>query len=284
MKRWPKIATVCIGILALLGGAALYTNDSIRMEIYNQLGISDSSPSQPLVTFYEKAPVKMVRPAGLPILMYHKVGDEKDNDAVIQETLFRQQMAYLKEHNYHPISMQELYDYVVNGAEVPENPVVLTFDDGYADTYSVVYPILQEYGFAGTVFVNPGDVGSRLTWEQIREMAAHGITISNHGYWHKEMGDMSAAEQDENIAHGKSALAEALQAEPSQWFCYPYGSMNEQTEAIAKDNGILMALSMKSGWAHAGDNPLDLKRVWIGNAVDLPHFEERLQTEHYSDI
>ena len=47
-----------------------------------------------------------------------------------------------------------------------KKPVVLTFDDGYADTYSIVYPIMKEYGFAATVFINPGDVGTRLTWDR----------------------------------------------------------------------------------------------------------------------
>ena len=51
-----------------------------------------------------------------------------------------------------------------------KNQLYLTFDDGYADTYSIVYPIMKEYGFAATVFINPGDVGTRLTWDQVREM------------------------------------------------------------------------------------------------------------------
>ena len=79
-------------------------------------------------------------------------------------------MKFLKDNGYHPLTMDQLYDYVVNGAAVPEKPVVLTFDDGYADTYSIVYPLMKEYGFAATVFVNPGDVGTRLTWEQLKEM------------------------------------------------------------------------------------------------------------------
>ena len=60
--------------------------------------------------------------------------------------------------------------------------------------------------------------------------------------------------------------------------------MNQTSEKLAKEEGFKLALSMKSGWAHAGDDPFNLKRVWIGNAVDLKHFEERLTTEHYSDL
>ena len=42
-------------------------------------------------------------------------------------------------------------------------------DDGYADTYSIVYPIMKEYGFPATVFINPGDIGTRLTWDQVQK-------------------------------------------------------------------------------------------------------------------
>ena len=46
---------------------------------------------------------------------------------------------------------------------------------------------MKEYGFAATVFINPGDVGTRLTWDQIREMHKNGITIlimgSNISKW-----------------------------------------------------------------------------------------------------
>ena len=146
--------------------------------------------------------VKMVHPSGIPVLMYHKIGDDKDNDAVIREDLFREQMKFLKDNGYNPLTMNQLYEYVVNGAAVPEKPVVLTFDDGYADTYSIVYPLMKEYGFAATVFINPGDVGTRLTWDQVREMHKNGITIltmvSNISKWAK----LSEAKQIEKYYEG----------------------------------------------------------------------------------
>ena len=63
---------------------------------------------------------------GIPVLMYHKIGDDKDNDAVIREDLFREQMKFLKDNGYNPLTMDQLYEYVVNGAAVPEKPVGVT--------------------------------------------------------------------------------------------------------------------------------------------------------------
>ena len=182
MKRIPLVTLLVVALAMVLAGCGLLSQKT--------------EPPNPTAPVKE---VKMVHPTGIPVLMYHKIGDDKDNDAVIREDLFREQMKFLKDNGYNPLTMDQLYDYGVNGAAVPEKPVVLTFDDGYADTYSIVYPIMKEYGFAATVFINPGDVGTRLTWDQIREMHKNGITISNHGFQHIEMGQLSEAKQIENI-------------------------------------------------------------------------------------
>ena len=268
MKRFSLVVLFTIVIATALAGCGMLSQQTTETQT--------KMPSVKEVT--------MVHPSGIPVLMYHKIGDDKDNDAVIREDLFRQQMKFLKDNGYHPLTMNQLYDYVVNGAAVPEKPVVLTFDDGYADTYSIVYPLMKEYGFAATVFVNPGDVGTRLTWEQLKEMKDNGITISNHGFQHVEMGQLSKAAQMENIQKAQQALADKLGITDNPWFCYPYGDKNKDTDAATKDSGIKMAMAMKSGWAHTGDNPYNILRVWVGNAVDIKHFEERISTEHYSDL
>ena len=267
MKRIPLVTLLVVALAVVLAGCGLLSQKT-----------EPPSPTAPVKE------VKMVHPSGIPVLMYHKIGDDKDNDAVIREDLFRQQMKFLKDNGYNPLTMDQLYDYVVNGAAVPEKPVVLTFDDGYADTYSIVYPIMKEYGFAATVFINPGDVGTRLTWDQIREMHKNGITISNHGFQHIEMGQLSEAKQIENITKAQEALAKEVGIKDNPWFCYPYGDKNEFTDAATKKAGIKMSMAMKSGWAHTGDNPYNILRVWVGNAVDIKHFEERISTEHFTDL
>lgn len=268
MKRFSLLALITIILACALAGCGLLSQEEKESEA-------------PKV---QQEQVAMVHPKGIPVLMYHKIGDDKDNDAVIREDLFRAQMKFLKDNGYHPLTMDQLYGYVTTGEAVPEKPVVLTFDDGYADTYSIVYPIMKEYGFAATVFINPGDIGTRLTWDQVKEMKQGGMTIANHGFQHIEMGQLSKAEQIENIKKGQDALAKELGIEHNPWFCYPYGDKNEFTDEATKEAGIKMAMAMKSGWAHEGDNPYNILRVWVGNAVDLKHFEERISTEHFSDL
>ena len=224
--------------------------------------------------------VKFVVPEGISVLMYHKVGPEADNDAVIREDLFKAQLKYLADNGYHPLTLDELYTYVTEGKAVPEKPVVLTFDDGYADTYTIVYPLLRQYGFPATVFVNPGDIGTRLTWEQLREMHDGGVTISNHTFDHVEMNTLSPAEQERNIVRAQEALKRELGIDNS-WLCYPYGEHDADTMAIAERVGIKMAFDMAQGRTAQGQNPYELRRVWVGNSVDIENFKERVNGDGF---
>lgn len=225
----------------------------------------------------------LVVPQGIPVLMYHMVADIKDNDAVIDPKLFKEQMTLLKEKGFHPISMEQLYDYIKDGKPVPEKPVVINFDDGYKDTYTVVYPIMKELNFPFTVYVNPGDVGTRLTWSEIKEMHEGGVTIGNHGYDHVPMDELTIAKQKDNIVKAQHALKEQLGID-NPWFCYPYGARTSETETLVKELGLKGAVTMNPGWAHRNSNLYALPRIWIGNAVTLKYFEERITTETYTDL
>ena len=270
MKRFIIVLGLMWGLMMLIAGCAADTKEPAP------------EAAKPAAVKTETTVATAV-PKGIPVLMYHKVGPDEDNDAVIREDLFRAQMKLLHDKGFNPITMEQLNDYVRNGKAVPVKPVVLTFDDGYADTYSIVYPVLKEYGFAATVFVNPGDVGTRLTWEQIKEMQKGGVTIASHGYDHVRMSELSKSEQLDNIVKAQKALKDELGID-NKWFCYPYGRQDDYTQKAAEDNGILLAVTMNPGWVHHGDNPYALQRIWIGNAVDLKHFEERITTEDYTDL
>lgn len=275
MKKIAFIAAMLVVIGFVISGCGLFSADTKG---------SETSPAQTTEVKSSKVNyTPMEVPKGIPVLMYHKVGEDIDNDAVIKPELFAAQMKFLKDNNFNPISLQQLYEYMKNGTPVPTKPVVLTFDDGYADTYSIVYPTLKKYGFAGTVFINAGDVGTRLTWAQIKEMHNNGIVISNHGYNHERMANMTTEQQYLNIKNGQDALERQLGIK-NEWFCYPYGSSNGDTQGVDEKNGIRMAVTMNPGWAHVGDDVFKVKRIWIGNAVDLKHFEERITTENYSDL
>lgn len=257
---------------ALLGGCGLSSSDT-------KTAAESKAPAA------QQEQVEMAVPEkGIPVLMYHMIGDVPDNDAVLLESHLREQMQFLKDNGFHPITLQQLHDYMTKGKAVPVKPVVLTFDDGYPDTYSIVMPIMKEYGFPCTVFIpaHDADEGTRLTWQQIKEMKDAGMTIASHSYRHERLTDLTAAAVEEDVKKSQAELKQQLGID-NVFFCYPYGRTNADVEQIMKDNGILLAFTMNPGWAKYGDNPYAVKRIWIGNAVDIENFKQRVTTEQYEE-
>ena len=70
---------------------------------------------------------------GVPVLNYHQINDEKHSALTLHVDQFKEQMEYLHNHGYNTITLNQLYDYLQNGSDLPEKPIVITFDDGYVD-------------------------------------------------------------------------------------------------------------------------------------------------------
>jgi peptidoglycan/xylan/chitin deacetylase (PgdA/CDA1 family) len=220
-------------------------------------------------------------PAGVPVLMYHSVGAEKNNDAVISRERFSEQMAFLHREQYNPITLDELYAYLAEKRPLPSKPIVLTFDDGYRDTYEIVYPILKQYGFRSTLFMIVSEIDQRLTLQELREMKAAGMEIASHSYTHRDLGSLTPQEQADEIAKSKEILDRLLN-QNTRHFCFPNGSYNQETLRLLREKGFKTGVTIDPGWVKPGDPVLTLNRVWIGNSVDLAHFEERITRANYS--
>lgn len=237
---------------------------------------------------HRAADVKYSVPEGVSVLMYHMIGDEQGNAAIMTEANLRIQMNYLRDHGYHPITMQELYDYVTKGAPLPEKPVCITFDDGYLDSYTIVYPLMKEYGFPWTLFLITDDVGkpyNRMTWDQLKEMAnSHAVTIASHTLSHPKLHNLATrAEKEKEIVDANKALKYQLGID-NVWLAYPYGDYDDEVIDICKKAGIKMAVTTDAGRVHVGSFPYDLKRAYIGNDISLARFSERLNKDNYKPV
>lgn len=94
----------------------------------------------------------------VPILMYHSVSDYRAwlwGHLTCPVNVFEDQLRALAEAGFHTVSLSEVYAHHAEGAPLPSNPIVLTFDDGYLDNWVYAYPLLKRYGFKGTIFASP---------------------------------------------------------------------------------------------------------------------------------
>ena len=109
----------------------------------------------------------------VPVLMWHNLAEESSGDMTISVDTFRAQIEALHEAGFKTVSLQQLYDYVHFGTELPEKPIVLTFDDGYFSNYKYAFPILQEYDMQATIFAIGVSVGKDTYKDTDHAMTPH---------------------------------------------------------------------------------------------------------------
>lgn len=294
-SKWKKAAALSAATLLALSAFALTGcggQGGEKVAFSQPAAASAQAPDSNLkpgvAVVHRAADVKYSVPEGVSVLMYHMIGNEPGNAAIMTEANLRIQMNYLRDHGYHPITMQELYDYVTKGAPLPEKPVCITFDDGYLDSYTIVYPLMKEYGFPWTLFLITDDVGkpyNRMTWDQLREMAnSHTVTIANHTLSHPKLHNLATrAEKEKEIVESNKALKYQLGVD-NVWLAYPYGDYDDEVIDICKKAGIKMAVTTDAGRVHVGSFPYDLKRAYIGNDISIARFSERLNKDNYTPV
>ena len=109
----------------------------------------------------------------VPVLMWHNLAEESSGDMTISVDTFRAQIEALHEAGFKTVSLQQLYDYVHFGTELPEKPIVLTFDDGYFSNYEYAFPILQEHDMQATIFAIGISVGKDTYKDTDHAMTPH---------------------------------------------------------------------------------------------------------------
>lgn len=211
----------------------------------------------------------------LPILMYHSVNlaPRPENRCEISLESFRRQMHFLKRHNYHVIALEEAADLISKKKRIPAKTVVLTFDDGYLDNYTYVFPVLKEYNFPATFFVVVNEVsrpqGDRLSWEQITLMQASGlVTIGSHCLGPEPLVNLrSGSALRAEIFDSKKILEQKL-GRPVNSFSYPEGRFNAKIRGLVIQAGYKLAVATNPGIKFPNDDIFALKRLRISSTSD----------------
>ena len=213
------------------------------------------------------------QPAIVPIIMYHEVKTYHLGKDVISPYEFESDLAYLAKHHYTTINITDLVGYVYYDQELPENPVILTFDDGYLSTYKYVFPLIKKYHMKivfSIIGKNTDDFTripdnnidySHVTWDQLNEMIATGyVEVQNHSYnLHKisytrygctQKFNESFIEYEGVLRKDVGSLQEKIlymTGELPNTFTYPYGKSSKNTDLILRKLGFKATLSCKYG-------------------------------------
>jgi peptidoglycan/xylan/chitin deacetylase (PgdA/CDA1 family) len=238
---------------------------------------------KPQLVLAELSPQRAPVPAGavtyVPILYYHYIRinpsplDRAGFGLSTPPAIFRAQMQYLADHGYHVISLHAAVVAVKNHSSLPSRPIVLTFDDGYADFFTEAVPVLQSHGFTATSFVISGRMGRRgfMTPSQVAAADAMGFTIGAHTVDHVALAAQPNAQASWEMKRSRRDLEDLL-GHPVIDFAYPYGSFNQYDMAQAKAIGFETAVATMYGTAHSAGQIFALSRVRIGGGLPLAQF------------
>lgn len=218
----------------------------------------------------------------MKILMYHSVPSlpSPANPYSVPVAQFCEQMELLASRNLTVTSLEDALDH-----SLPDDWVVLTFDDAYKTVLANAAPILADLGFRATVFVPTGCVGGTnlwdsgeyaeepiAGWDDLMELNAAGIAIGSHTVTHARFTRLSICDRYREIMHSKRALEERL-GTPIRTFSYPYGANSRISELIVRLAGYHAAVvGAASSEMNSGRHRFRLRRIQIEADTDLNSF------------
>lgn len=182
------------------------------------------------------------------ILQYHHVSDATPESTSISPRLFAQHLQRIEALEMQVWPLPRLVERLKQGAELPDNVVVLTFDDAYESIHQVAWPLLKQREWPFTVFVATDavdqDARHMMSWQQLTELAQAGVTIANHTSTHTHLVRREAGESEQawlarieaDILQAQQRLtAELKPVEPlSRLLAYPYGEYTPVIKSLIK--------------------------------------------------
>lgn len=226
-----------------------------------------------------------LRRIDVPILMYHYVGDLPEDadeyrvNLTISTERFHAHMEYLQNVDYNTISLYDLHNALNNGMPLPSRPIILTFDDGYANHFDNAFPLLQHYGFTGTFFVitdrSDNADPAHLSWEHIQQMAVSGMDIESHTKSHPDLRNRDFDFLIFQILGSIESIAAHI-GEDTKMFSYPAGRYDETTLRVLQTMPIARAVTTQAGRLHTTDNYLEMTRLRISGDMSVAGLRQLL--------
>jgi len=220
------------------------------------------------------------------IVLYHRFGENAYPTTNIRLEQFEAHLKELKSGGYTVLPLTEIVTAFAEGRALPDRAVAITIDDAVASVYTHAWPRLKQAGMPFTLFVSTEAHDQHfkdyMTWDQLRELKAAGVTIGNHSVTHRHMVD-ATPEQNAVEIENSNARFKAELGETPTLFAYPYGEYANAPRALAEKTGFKAAFGQHSGVAYRGADRFTLPRFalnehWgeigrfrtIANALPLP--------------
>jgi peptidoglycan/xylan/chitin deacetylase (PgdA/CDA1 family) len=225
--------------------------------------------------------------------MYHSISREATpafRPWTVSPELFEAHMGYLRHEQFTPMTVTQLGRAMAEpGAQLPARPVVITFDDGFADFYTQALPVLASNALAATLYVVSGLMGrtSRwlehdgegdrpmLTWSQLSDIQTLGVECGAHSLSHPQLDVLPRRAAWEEIRVSKALLEDRL-AQTVHSFAYPHGYHDATVRELVQQAGYSSACGVKHALSALTDDRFGLARIIVGADTSVGRLERLL--------
>jgi peptidoglycan/xylan/chitin deacetylase (PgdA/CDA1 family) len=220
--------------------------------------------------------------APVPVLMYHVIVSPPASaqlpELYVDPKTFDQQMEWLKSQDYQGVSLNQVYDAWFKGGELPEKPVVVSFDDGYRSQYVYARPELRKLGWPGVLSVIAGRLdqpNAELNPAMVQRMIDDGWELDSHTINHVDVSQASGAQLQQEVGGSRKMLQQRFH-QPVNFFCYPSGRYDAEAIQAVRDAGYLGATTTDEGLASKSEM-YTLKRIRVDGSDGVGGLEQKLK-------
>lgn len=215
----------------------------------------------------------------VPVLMYHRVGSAHNaweaRYAIAPET-FAAHMNALCRSGWRAVPIDALVSWLEGGPALPDNAIVVTFDDGFRGVREHALPVMEALGWPFTVFLVSDLIGRDDAWtresnpagvtyplldvDEIRDMQRRGVSFHSHTRSHASLPTLDDAALADQLAGSREQLA-ALLGHSVPYLAYPFGHVDDRVEAATRAAGYRAAFSTRSGFNRRDVDPYRIRRL-----------------------
>lgn len=227
-------------------------------------GCGAGAAERPAVARAERA----ARAPAVPILLYHHLADpppgQRNASLWTSRARFAAQLDALGRAGFHAVTLKRVWAAWHGGPALPSRPVVLSFDDGFAEQDAVARPALRARRWPGMLNLQLDHLDTRggLSRAAIARMAAAGWEVDDHTATHPDLTRASAARLRAEVSGSRAAFRARLGIDP-MFFCYPYGKVDARVRRAVRAAGFAAATTIRPGRARATDDPMMLPRIVV---------------------
>ncbi len=212
--------------------------------------------------------------------IYHRFGDGRYPSTNVSLEDFKAHLQYLKSNDFQVLTFSEAISYLQSD-EPNQKTAVITIDDGYKSFYENGLPLLKQYDFPATLFINTETVGDAdyMDWKSVKDAVNQGIEIGNHTHSHAYFLNKPEEQRYVNFKNEILQTQEIIEKHlgfTPEVFAYPFGEFDLKMTDIVEKLGFKGAAAQNSGVIYSGTDLMQCPRFPMSELYsDIDKFKSK---------